>query len=302
LLKIVFGRESTNGKEDSMNSFYFARLNTNNMDIIDQPGMQSQGYLTMEEVERRGYRFAFDSYFNQVIELLKNNLGTYVLAALISLSISIFSSFIPFIGSFLGIFLAPGFYAGFVLISKKAADGDRPEAGDIFSGFKGNVYGRVLVTYLLFILIALCCLILAVPIIIAAGPDVAVITEFFQDAARGGQPDGEMFLDFFANPQMLWLMILIVFALVYVSVSLCLAMTFATLYSSSPTEAIRNSFRIVRKSWWWFLAYTWLLSICASLGIIALCIGFLVTYPLPFIGSFVAFDQIMKGKNPKYSA
>lgn len=284
-----------------MISFYFAPLNPINMDIIDQPGLQSEGYLTMEEAERRGYRFAFDSYFNQVIHLLKNNLGTYVLAALISLSISIFSSFIPFIGSFLGIFLAPGFYAGFVLISKKAADGDRPEAGDIFSGFKGQVYGRVLVTYLLVILIAMGCLILAVPIVIASGPDIAVITEFFEDAARGGQPDPDMIPDFFARPQMLWLMILVVFVLVYVSVCLCLAMTFATLHSSRPAEAIRNSFRIVRKSWWWFLAYTWLLSICASLGIIALCIGFFVTYPLPFIGSFVAFDQIMKGKNPKYS-
>ena len=285
-----------------MNSFYFARLNQINMDIIDQPGAESSGYLTMEEVERRGYSFEFGSYFSQIIDLLKNNTGTYVLAALITLAISITSSFIPYIGSIIGVLIAPGFFAGYVILSKKAADGERPEVGELFSGFRAPVYSRVLLTYLITILIAFACLIPAVPIMIAAGPDIGAISQFVLELSRGIEPDPDVLYEMFDRPQMLWLMVVVLLALIYANVSLSLAMTFATLYSSSPGEAIRHSFRIVRKSWWWFLAYSIILAICAALGILILCFGLLFTYSIPFIGSYVAFDQIMKGKNPKYSA
>jgi len=271
------------------------------MDIIDQPALNENAYLSVDEVTRRGYRFEFGDYFNQAIEILKGNVGAFALATLVMFAIQIVGGILPFIGTFVGLFLTPGFYAGFVLMSHKASLGEKPEVGDLFNGFRGGAYGRVLGTYLLTVVIMIALvLFVAVPIILAAGPNVQVLEQLALDLSSGSKFDMDSLSGLFSNPDLLWLLILVFVGVIYLGVNLCLAMTFATLHSTSATEALKSSFRIVKGHWFWFLVFTGLLSICSTLGIIALCVGILVTYPIAMIGIFSAFDQIMKGKHPIY--
>lgn len=265
------------------------------MEIIDQPGTSQASYMSMEELGRRGYRFAFDTYFNTVVDLLKNNAGTYVLSTLLCLTISFIAGMLPVIGSFARIFLTPGFYGGYLLISQKALRKEDPGVSDLFAGFRGAHYGRSLVTYLLMLLILAASSVLLVPIILAAGPDFELMQRFTEDFRSGIEPDLDILLGFFESPQVLWLAVIGIIPFIYASICLSLSLAFVVIYGSTPMEAIRNSFQVVSKSWWWFLAYIWLLGTCAWLGIFALCVGLLLTYPLPFIGTFVSFDMIMKG-------
>jgi len=267
------------------------------MDILDEPQETSQNYLTVEEVLQRGYRFRFSEYFDKAIDILKNNVGAFVLASLIYFGIVLILAFIPFVGTIANIFIAPALIAGFVLMAHKASTGQKPIAGDIFLGFRGGAYGKILVAYILTILITIGGALLTLPIVFLAGPDIGAIVSLFGQLEAGVPADVDDFMGLFRVPGILWLLILVAVVLVYLTIMLSLAIPFAALHAESGWDAVRSSFRIVRKSGWWFLIYLWLLSICSSLGILALCVGILVTYPIAMIGSFTAFDHIMRGNS-----
>lgn len=267
------------------------------MDILDQSESNASQYLTADEVLRRGYRFQFSAYFDEAITILRKNIGAFVLATLIFFGIQLVLSMIPFVGSIASLLVSPALAAGFVLMAKKASDGDNPVAGDLFLGFRREIYGRLLIAYILSVLLIIAAAAASVPIIFLAGPDLDGFLGLFNQLEAGLPPSADDFSGLFSTPQALWLLTVPLMVVIYLAVAMTLSIPFAALSASSGWDAIRSSIRIVSKNWFWFFVYTWLLSICAVIGIIALCVGILATYSIAMIGPFVAFDHIMKGKS-----
>ncbi len=261
------------------------------MEIIDQPEHVAQEYKRVDEILQSGYSFRFSTYFNDGLEILKKNIGAFALASLIVFAISIVVSLIPFAGNFIGLFLTPGFYGGFILMSQKSWKGEEVTAGDIFSGFSGHSYTRALGAYFLSILGILVLLIPAIFVVLSAGPDMAVISS--ESKWIIGQSESFTL----ENPEKIWPLLLYIPVLIYLSVGLMLVFHFVYLYDDSAFSAIKNSFRLINRKWFGFFLLGFVAGISAMLGFIALCIGILFTYPFIFTASFAAFDHIMKGKS-----
>jgi uncharacterized membrane protein len=270
------------------------------MDIIDQPSGSSAEYLPVNEVISRRYRFDFGGYFDQAISILKNNIGSFMLATLVMFAIQLVVSMIPVVGGLGSIFIAPALTGGLLIMARKARAGESPEVGDLFAGFKGEYYGKILGTYLLTILISIPVVLLALGVLLLSGPNFNDLVAI-ADQSQSGFVDPDDIKGMFSNTNVLWLMLPVLLLLIYISISLSLAMPFVLFHSGGPTEAIRSSFRIVNAHWFMFLVYFLLLGICAMLGILALCVGILVTYPLIAIGTFTAFDRIMRTSSPAES-
>jgi len=68
-------------------------------------------------------------------DMVKSNLGIFVLGAIIVFAINAAMSFIPIAGQIASIFLMP-LNAGLIIMAFKAMNGSTPEISDIFSGYK----------------------------------------------------------------------------------------------------------------------------------------------------------------------
>ncbi len=67
--------------------------------------------------------------------MVKSNLGIFILGAIVVFAINAAISFIPFVGQIASIFLMP-LNAGLLIMAFKAMNGSTPEISDVFSGYK----------------------------------------------------------------------------------------------------------------------------------------------------------------------
>lgn len=266
------------------------------MDIIDQPRPATSGYLSVDEVVQKGYSFRLGEYFGRALDILKKQVGTFAIATLVMFAIQFVTGLLPYVGSLAGLFLSPAFYGSFILMAHRASIGEQIEVGELFAGFRGERYGRLLGTYLLSALIGLIFMLPVVFIVMAAGPSFGDL-ESMQGDPAALQEIIQNFWTYFENPGVLWwtLPVLLLVLLVYVGMSM--AFSFVVLTECGPMDAIRSSFALVSSKWLWFFFYALVLGFCSVLGIVALCVGILFTYPIAMIGMFTAFDHIMKGQS-----
>jgi hypothetical protein len=201
-------------------------------------------------------------------------------------------SFIPCVGGFLVLFLAPPLAAGLTLVPLAQLKGQPWSFGDFFGGFRW--YGALLVSYLLFTLL---CLVFVLPGMIPVfisiqNQQVNQAMNQPPDHVRApGQPLDNPFAAAkptppprFDDPLFLIGLALILVGYIPVLFLSVRLWTFAWPLildrDCGPVEALGGSWRLSKGHFWGLLGVTLLLGLINSVGALACYIGLLFTFPL----------------------
>lgn len=226
--------------------------------------MKTLDYNKIEYYKNNKFQFDIGKYFNQSLELFQNNWQPFVIYALVAAIIYVFTSF-TIIGL---LFVMYPLIMGFMIGAERAENKMSLELGDFFGGFKniGN--------YALFTLIMMgVSLVVMLPYILFTFIPIA-----FND------PED-------INPALivgssifgvLYMFVAIIF-LFFLQACIFLAPYFIHYGNMSAIEAIKTSYAIVKKNFWWMVLMAIVVSFVASIGALACYIGALATYPIGYM-------------------
>lgn len=239
--------------------------------------MESRKFL--QEARDNGYRFNTGNYFGKGFELFKSNPGELIGFTLLYFLISIILSFIPVVGGVFNMLITPALSIGFMLFCREIDLDRNTDFARFFDGFKKllPLLGTYIAQLAIYILIAS-------PIFFII--DRELLMEF-----NGQDPEAMLELwNEITNVGFVWLIILILY--IYVAVSLRWALALTYFYDFSPVEAIKESFLIVNKNWMAHLIFMILGVLIIFLGVIGLLIGVLITYPVYMASDYACFAEI----------
>lgn len=99
----------------------------------------------IDQIINQGYEFKFGDYISRGFDILKKNLGGFILFTLLFLIISMVVGLIPFIGFIANtFFITPALTAGMFWVANKVWKGETTEFGDFFRGF--DFVGQLAIT------------------------------------------------------------------------------------------------------------------------------------------------------------
>lgn len=235
----------------------------------------------LQEVLDYGYQFRFGDYLSKGFELFQKNVGGFIGYAFVAGMIIMVCNFIPIIGPIAGgFFLSPALTVGAYLVAHKLNKGESTEFGDFFKGFE--FVGPLAAATFVMMLIIIASLI---PMFIAWGTSgfFSWIIEAQSDPLSVGEP-----------PHFpIWSMIFLIPA-IYLSVAYGWAAMFIAFYKMGFWEALEMSRKLITKQWLIIFLYTLVLGLLASVGIILLLVGILVTYPIMLCSQYAAFADVTR--------
>lgn len=137
-----------------------------------------------------GYEISVGEIIGESWELLKKNLGMFIIISILALVISGIIGMIPIVGILAGLILGPAFSAGFMECAKLSDEGKTISVSDFFKGF--NFLGDVIGPYILSIIfILLGTMLLIIPGIYLAVCYIIVIPYFMFAKQKGIMDDLE---------------------------------------------------------------------------------------------------------------
>ncbi|MFN0200814.1 MAG: hypothetical protein ACKVTZ_04810 [Bacteroidia bacterium] len=216
-------------------------------------------------------------------EIFKQNIGGFI-GYLIVMFILLGLSVITVIGTLV---VAAPLMMGFYLVADKIYKGQQHSFGDFFGGFSHTV--QLLIAYLLMMLAAS---LLTLPL---TGSFVLAFKSIAESGELDGMTDsGEMISTLL--PLMggsIGLGLLLFVPLIYVMISLSLT-PFLIVFEGFPAvEAMKMSWKLVRKQWLMIFAGYLLAGIIGQLGSIAFGIGVLFTMPLSYCMHYALYRQVV---------
>ncbi|WP_333660367.1 hypothetical protein [Chishuiella changwenlii] len=239
--------------------------------------MRTLDYNKIEYCKNNKFNFDIGKYFNQSIELFKNNWQQFVLYSFVSVLI-LFVSYFTIIGSL--IIMYP-LLMGYLVAAERADDGLSLEFNDFFKGFKN------IGTYAL----------LALSIIVLYG---ILVTPFFLMSLL------PLMVDEANDTNTLLILGSSIFVFIFMFVLIILLFVFQILIFLTPylihygdmslRDAIKTSYAIVKKNFWWMLLLLFISGFISSCGAFACYVGALVSFPVGYI--FIYFmlkDMILTG-------
>lgn len=148
----------------------------------DHNGEQHQPEEKIQYLIENGYQFDLGLYIGKAWELLKRDMGAYILygflAFLIAMAGGLIFAFIPFVGNLLSNLLSVLLFVGFYVYAFKVLNKGNQEFGDFFGGFE--YLGKILVGNLLYFLFSfLMSLIIIIPLFMSIG--LAVFTQSIEE-------------------------------------------------------------------------------------------------------------------------
>jgi len=234
----------------------------------------------MAELKGRPHTFSIGDCFSQGWRLTMDNFGTLLLAIICFMGLSVVSAFVPF-----GQLIASGpLLGGAYLIFIKSARNEFAPMGTLFDGF--NHAFMPLFLYYLFVMLLM--FVAMIPLIIAAvaGGVMGILEAQAQ------------------NPPVIALILIVGGAFVGILLSFILYGMFifgfplAADRRMDATEVFKVVWRVTKNCW----GTCFLLVLCTILinmvGILVICLGALVTMPLSFAMTVVAYEQLFR-RQPK---
>ncbi len=243
--------------------------------------MNGDQQAKIDRIISEGYEFKFGDYISRGFDILKKNLGGFVLFTLLFLVIIMVISLIPLVGFVANtFFITPVLTAGFFWVANKVWKGETTEFGDFFRGF--DFIRQLALTALIQLVIVGIALI---PFIMAVWDSGLVqwYMEIFNDplAVQGSIPPIPASWTF-----------LLLAPVIYFSVSYSWAYMFVIFHKLPAWDALEASRNIITKQWFMYFIFTIVLGLIASAGVIIVCIGLLASIPAVYCMHYAAFEDI----------
>jgi uncharacterized membrane protein len=228
-------------------------------------------------------------------ELLKNNMGSLFVGALIYLLIEFAVaglSNIPTIGPFFSIanFVCSGpLLGGVFYLFIRVNRGEHAEAGEIFSGFRRAFAQLFLGVLVQGLLVGLCMIPFIVIFIIKFIP----LSGHLHDLRSGTPPDQET-IDAIKSLMFSTLPVALICAIPATYLSVCWKFTLPLIVDRQLgfAEAMKASWKMVNKHWWLVFGLVVLISLLNLAGVCACCVGLLFSMPLGFAALMIAYETI----------
>lgn len=245
-------------------------------EILDNPSPSNkagdEGHTSLQELIDNGFNLDFGAAFTDAFEQWKENWALITAYSLIMVLL-IFISALTIVGLFI---VALPLSVGFHYAAMKYYKGGPVEFGDYFSGFKK--------TGDLFILMLIQFLVIAAPIIILVliTMPVGLMAEDFSEEAMLAYTGVNVILQF----------VIMVFAYA-MSILFYFAPSLVTMSDLSPMQALKVSFKLAKKQFWWILLCIIASSAIAQIGIMACGIGIFATLGFTEIMRAAVHKQIL---------
>lgn len=245
-------------------------------EILDNPSSSNkqgeEGHTSLQELIDNGFKLDFGAAFTDAFDHWKENWALITAYSLIMVLL-IFISALTVVGVFI---VALPLTVGFHYAAMKHYKGDPVKFGDYFDGFKK--------TGDLFVLMFIQLLIIAAPIIVLVlvTMPVGMMAEDFSEEAMLAYTGVNVILQF----------VIMVFAYA-MSILFYFAPSLVTMSDLSPVQALKVSFKLAKKQFWWILLCIIASSAIAQLGIMACGIGILATLGFTEIMRAAVHKQIL---------
>lgn len=241
----------------------------------------------IQQLLTESYDFKFGDYISEGFEILKKNIGGFVIFAIVFLAVSMISGLIPFIGSLANsLILTPCLMAGLYLVANQVQKNQQTEFGDFFKGFQ-YVSQLALVTLLAGIIVILSLL----PFIVANAGLGSWLMEFMMEADTFEENPELIFENL--PPFSSWTLILLLPA-IYLGTAYSWAPLFVVFHKLGFWEALEASRIMITKKWFIYFFFTIVVGIIAIIGMLGFCIGFLFTFPAAYCMIYAAFADVTK--------
>ena len=220
--------------------------------------------------------FHFGDYISRGFELWKEKVGLFIIFAIIFFVVSSVVGLIPIVGSIVNyIFVTPLLTAGGYLFSHRLANRETTELSTFFD--VTDYAGRIIGLYAIWML-SLAALI--VPMIFMAGVDYNALT--------GGDPEAILSMAENISP----LIFLAVIPLMLLGLAIAYASHFIMFFDMTIMDSVSYSAKLFFKHPIAIFFYFIVVGIIAVSGIIGLCVAMIVTYPMAFPMTYVAFRDL----------
>lgn len=229
-----------------------------------------------------GYEFKLGQYFSKGFEIFKKNPGGFIIFTIVSFLISAIISFIPFIGSIIGIFISPCLSVGNPIAAHLLEKKNDQEFGNFFKGFEH--LGQLVVSYLLILVIII---VLFIPFLIVVGLNIVpALINADSDAIES------IFSEIGSSSLIITTILLFLAVVIYVSVCIRWAYFFVVFHKYDAVEAIKASWKIVHKRWFAHFGFIIVAILMVLGGLIALIVGIVFVYPVIQAADYAAFAEI----------
>lgn len=224
----------------------------------------------------RPYEFRFGDYISNGFKIIQNNLGLFIVFALVFFTAMVICQVIPGIGPLAGsLIVSPCLTAGFYLAAKKSDEGKSFEFNEFFRGF--DFLGPLIVLALIQTAVIIAAML---PLIIGAFATIGFSA--FED---GGDPE--------FSPIYLLIGLLFMLPIFYLLISWVFAPFLVIFHKMEAWPAMEASRKIVAQNWFIYLGFAMVTGILASAGLLALGVGLLFTIPASMAMTFSAFRDIV---------
>jgi len=253
------------------------------------------------ELSTTDYELDLGDYIPAGWDVVKNNFGILfggvVIYYLINMCIGAAGK-VPVLGFVvqLGSLVVAGpLMGGLFYLFLKTVRGEPSDIGMIFSGFSRAFLQLFLVYIVMGILMLLCSL----PAIIAIGIEFADFFKHFQADALADQP----FAHFNPSGSQIEIaiaaMLICAIPVLYLGICWQYAIILIADRQIDFWTALQTSRRRVSMHWWQNFGLVILIGLLNIAGLIACCVGLLVTIPIGFATLMIAYETIFFGKSPK---
>ena len=233
--------------------------------------------------------------FTRGWELVKNNMGTLFVGALLYFLIEIaFNALanIPLLGMVFSIanFIISGpLLGGVFYLFLRALRDEAVEVGDVFSGFR-RAFGQLFLgTLVPALLIGLCLL----PFLIVFFVKLYPFFGHLEHMQPGTPPDAET-IAALKSVMLTGLPLLVLGTIPAIYLSVCWKFTLPLIIDKELDfwTAMKTSRKQVTKHWWHVLGLVILIGLLNFLGLLLCCVGLLFTLPIGFAALMLAYETI----------
>lgn len=244
-------------------------------DILDQGYKSNEEFNgpSLSELGMDGYKFDFGKAFEIGWQAFSKDIGSFILYTLVYFLLIIVSAF-TVIGLFL---IAMPLTAGFMLYGAKCLRGEDLEFNDFFGGFK---FFSPLLGYVgLMLLIGL---LIIVPIAILFGLQI----EFLETASP---TEINNYIQGIVWP----IQGISTIASFFIQTFFFFTVPLIVLGELGTIDAIKWSFKLAMKNFWWILLFAFVVGILTQIGIYVCLVGILFTIPLGQCLTLGAYTHIV---------
>lgn len=239
----------------------------------------------IESAIENGYDFKIGDYFSKGLEIFKKNPGGFLGYVVVFIVISLVTSFIPILGTLIGLVINPPLTIGMAIAAHKQEKSGSEDFGNFFKGF--DHIAQLLVANIIMVLIYI---VLAIPLIFIVG---------FSAIMAFASGDPEAIMESSAQIASMGLGLLVMFLIyLYVGISLRWTNYLIVFHKYDAVDAIKTSWKLVNKSWFMHLAFGVLAFLALIGGMIALFIGILFVIPIIAIADYAGYADVT-GLNKK---